>query len=495
MGLLRNIIGYGLSLRQLAKPRNKSELSQRDRLTNIIRHANTHCPYYKNAYDAFLEGEKDFSQEEFDYAFSHLPVINKNTITSHGEEFFSDELKNKKPLFNNETTPSLQQLLKSCFYEKDFVIPLTMSNKHQRWIDYHDARTYLNSLFSSLRKNGWKYGENIVLFMPENNNQLIKHLTKHNALLYHLIGLTIIPFKEINQQSVTHLLSILKNTKASTLITCPHALLRVAHIMHEENIAPYDKHLHHINLSGSYFLDCSKTFIYTMFPQSDIQCSYNTTKCGAIAHQSSLDTSCYKVFDDKIYLEQGPGNSIIITTYNQKAFPLIRYDTGDIGRIINHNDGSQEIHNLEGPLSSHLIGADGYMYFPSFFNIFINEINKELNDPIIDFALCYKNNDKSIPSHLDLTFILSNPTKKDKIRKTALEVLGPVFANYKIITASFPHHIEHDFSQKHQIIASKKENEKEISRYKKFEKIQPDHAQEQNTEKHTRQKGIIINEK
>jgi len=480
MGLMRNILGYGLALPVLSEP--EPSTSRRERLKQIIQHANTHCPYYKDKYTTFLEGEKDFTDEEFCYAFSHLPIIDRYQLDANNTEFRSDELDEKDELFNNDLSPSFWTLLKHALFKKSFTTSISLSGTSScRWLDRHDSQIYAGSVLHALSRNGWKRGQNFVAFMPE-SSYFTHKLVQRNNVLYHLFGLTIQPFKDITKDSVTQLLTTLKNTKATALITLPHALLRIAQIMDEENIAPYAP-LQYIKVSGSFFLDCNKTFIQTMFPNSDIQCSYGATECGIVAHQSSLNSFDYDVFDKYVYLEQGPDNSILVTTYHQKAFPLIRYKIEDMGRVINYNDGTQKIKSLEGNNSDHLTGTDGYMYFPSFFNIFINELNKALNDPIIDFTLSYDdgsgNNDKT---NLHLKFVLTDHTKKDKIRKTALEILKPIFANYKRITISFQPFIEHDFTTKYKVIQHNDAPPQRLSKYKEFEQIQPKPTPEQNTE-------------
>ena len=489
MYLLRNILGYGLTLP--VRERAGHLTSRRKRLAAIIRHANTHCPYYKGYYDPFVECEKDLTDEEFYYAFSHLPIIERRHLESDNGAFCSDEMNGLETLFSNGERPSFWTLLKHGLFKKDFSASLTLNTSSiKRWINRHDATIYVGSILRALMKNGWKRGQAFVAFLPK-GAYFTNNLAGINSILYHFFGLTVIPFEDITTHTVEALLSSLRNTGAKTLVTTPHALQRIAHIMHEQGFSPYEK-LKCINVSGAYFLDCNKTFVQTMFPESDIQCSYGAAECGMLAHQSSMSSYDYDVLDDYVYLEQGPGNSILVTTYNQTAFPLIRYKIEDMGRVISYKDGTQKIKSLEGSNTGYLIGADGYMYFPSFFNIFINELNKALNDPVMDFVLRYKNDKSGAPHHLDLSFVLSNPAKQDKIRKTALEVLKPVFANYKHITVSFPHHIEHDFTAKYKIINSKSAMPEKLGSYQKFRQIQPLTAKEQNTARRSARHAISL---
>ncbi|MFP4097771.1 MAG: hypothetical protein ACLFP8_00280 [Alphaproteobacteria bacterium] len=445
MSIIRNTLVYGLLLPDVAR----AKPSRRDKLTNIIHHANEHCPYYKGKYTHFLNCVKDFTQEEFNYAFDHLPIIHRNDLAAHSKQFQPETLKNTKNLLENGNLPPILTLIKNRVTNKDFAasVPLNAGTS-RRWINRHDAGLYTHSILRAMKKNGWQRSQRFASFMPQ-DTCFTSNLSHYKHSLKQMFGYTPISYTSLTKGTVEKLLKELKKTRTKMLLTAPGTLLRVAQIMKEENIGPYP-HLPAINLSGSPLLDCNKNIIMTMFPESDIQCSYGAKESGIIAHQSSLKSFNYDVFDDLVYLEQGAGNTILLTTYWQESFPLIRYNTGDVGRIVTTKDGKQKIKSLEGRQADHIIGADGYMYYPSFFNMFINEINKALNDPIIDFKLRY-GQIKGAPQ-LHLNFVLIDHSHKEKIKKTALDILQPVFSNYTHITIAFPNHIDHNATSKHKII-------------------------------------------
>ncbi len=464
MSIIHAALSYGLTLpvlqKRLGQKRSwrKSSKSRRMRLTEIIRHANVHCPYYKDKYDSFLESEKYFADEEFYYAFSHLPAIDKLSIAKYNNDFHSDTLikeqESKEAVSEDisQKPSSLWKLLKRAIFDKDFTTALSLGGFQEsvlRRMDHHDTLIYVQSILHALEKNGWKRGQSYVAFMPD-NTYFTNDLTKYNKVLNRVFGFTMLPYKDLTIENVDELLLTLKRTKAAMLIISPHALQRVAEIMHINNRPIYES-LPYINVSGEFLLDCSKYFIQTMFPNSDIQCSYGASECGMIAHQSALSSHDYDVLDELVYLEQSPDNGLLVTTYQQTAFPLIRYKIEDMGRIINCDHEKQKIKSLEGRKSDHLIGEDGYMYFPSFFNVFINELNKTLNGPIIDFMLRHGYEDSM--SYIQFNFVLTGHAKEDKIRKAAMNILKPVFANYDHISIAFPHHIDHnDNTTKYKII-------------------------------------------
>lgn len=187
-----------------------------------------------------------------------------------------------------------------------------------------------------------------------------------------------------------------------------------------------------------------------MFPDSDIQSTYGAVEFGEIAHQAGLSSFDYDVFDDYAYLEQGPDNTILVTALRQRAFPLIRYRIEDMGQVVNHPDGKQSLHMLEGKNTDFVVGSDGYIFYASFFNALINEINKAFGDPIIHFSLRHSGEEEG--GTMIASFVLQDENKKEMVEKAARENLENVFTNFSVIDIQFPNHFDHDYTRKFKII-------------------------------------------
>ena len=448
MKLLRNMTGYRFALSEHISPKS----SKRERLAKIIRFANANTPFYKGKFKALVESEKDLSDEEFFYAFSHLPIVEKQDLKDNNEGFKSDHISEKVDLMAGGKPPSFSQFIKHAIIKKDFYATLSTGGSSGiptfRWIDYQDANLFAQSFLHSFKLNGWKQGESFVVYYPLKSYFTNAYADQAKALSRYF-GFTMVPFEDVTKESVETLLKTLRSTNATLLVIFPCVLQRIAEIMHREGMEPFDR-LPCINVSGEFFLDCSKRFIQKMFPDSDIQMTYGAVEFGEIAHQSGLNSFNYDVFEDYVYMEQGPGNSMLVTAYHQKAFPLIRYKIEDMGQIITHENGTQSIRSLEGKNEDYLVGADNYMYFASFFNNFVNELNKALNNPIIHFMLRHGEDDGR--KYMHLNFVLEKTGKEEKIREASLASLNAVFSNYDEITVDFPEHFEHDYTRKFKII-------------------------------------------
>ncbi len=448
MKFLRKAIGYSLVL----KTPSKSTKTRRERLESIIIHANETTPYYKGRFTSFLENTKHLNDDEFFYAFRHLPIVEKQDLKDHNEAFASEHLKETVDLLAEGKTPSAFEFLKHAVVKKDFSASLSTGGTSgiptYRWIDYNDANIFAQSFLHSFKLNGWKPGESFVVYYPL-KSYFTGAYAEQAATLQRYFGFTMQPFETVTKESVEALLNTLRKNKASLLVIFPCVLQRVAEIMYRENMQPFTD-LACINVSGEFFLDCSKSFIQHMFPDSDIQSTYGAVEFGEIAHQRGLSSFDYDVFDDYGYIEQGPNNSILVTAYQQRAFPLLRYKIEDMGQVVNHKDGSQSITCLEGKNCDYLVGADGYMYFASYFNHIINDINARYNMPIIHFMLRHDDNEHG--KVMQLNFVLKKPGKEEKIKAEVMQTVGKTFSNYDHIDVNFPEFFEHDYTRKFKII-------------------------------------------
>lgn len=448
MTVISKYLGHSLIIRTP----EKTSLPRRERLLQILSHANRTTPFYKGKFDLFLNTSRTLSDDDFFYAFNHLPIATKQDLRENNDAFVSEALKNRQDILFGGNTPGAIELLNSLFIKKDFCASISTGGSSgvptYRWLDNHDANIFAQSFLHSFKLNGWKPGENFVVYYPL-KSYFTGAYAEREKVLRRLFGFTMVPFETIDRESVENLLRTLKTHQATLLVIFPCVLQRVAEIMAAENIPPCEN-LPCINVSGEFFLDCSKRFIQTMFPDSDIQSTYGAVEFGEIAHQEGLSALEYKVFDDYVYMEQGPENTMLVTSLRQKAFPLIRYQIEDMGQVSTAPDGSQKIVWLEGKNTDYIVGTDGYRYYASFFNALVNDINKSCGYPVIHFMLRIHTLENQ--SVLQANFVLRDAQKAPYIENTMLEALSRYFSNFDTFEIRFLPHFEHDYTRKFKII-------------------------------------------
>lgn len=451
MKVLRKFLGYKFILNTGFKKNRNT----REKITSLLRYANEHTPFYKGHFDLFLQSAASLSDAEFFYAYSHLPIATKQHLRDENESFMSEPLLHKTELMKDGKIPAVKNLIMNGLIKKNYYTTLSTGGSSgvptYRWLDYDDANVFAQSFLESFKCNGWSEGEDFVVFYPL-KSYFTGAYADNQKPLSQLFGFTMVPFETVTKESVNTLLQALRDTNATLLVIFPCVLQRVAEIMHEEGIAPLES-LKYINVSGEFFLDCSKTFIQSMFPNSDIQSTYGAVEFGEVAHQSGSSSFDYDVFDDYVYMEQGPQNSMLVTALHQKSFPLIRYQIQDLGQVITDEDGKQHIRHLEGKNEDFLVGADGYLYFASFFNGLINAINKDCDNAIIHFMLRHKPARTAMAtSWLQANIVLKDKSKEGFIYDAMMYELSNVFANYHQIEVTFRDHFDHDYTRKFKII-------------------------------------------
>lgn len=68
---------------------------------------------------------------------------------------------------------------------------------------------------------------------------------------------------------------------------------------------------------------------------------YGNAECGVIAHSRPLDPyNRLLIFDRAFFVEECEENPLVVTSFTNYGFPLIRYDTGDVGTVKKEAEGT-----------------------------------------------------------------------------------------------------------------------------------------------------------
>lgn len=86
--------------------------------------------------------------------------------------------------------------------------------------------------------------------------------------------------------------------------------------------------------------------------EKNLQCKvvnrYGNAECGVMAHSLWEDSyQRLKVFNRAFYFDEVDNGELVVTNFTNRSFPLIRYNTGDVGTIKNESTGSF-LYNLQG---------------------------------------------------------------------------------------------------------------------------------------------------
>lgn len=448
MSFISRYIGHSCLLKPLSKIR-----SRRIAIYDLLKYADTQIPFYKGRYSEFLNDAQSLNDAGFFNAFSRTPITTKQDLKNQNTAFLAPSLSSKKAIFDgaNDNIGHTINTLHTIFIKKNFIIPIstggTSGTPAYRWLDHHDANVMAQSFLESFHLNGWNRGDGFVLYYPL-QSYFTGTYAAFNDWLHRIFGFSVVPFQDINLESVKELLQTLESRKARLLVIFPCVLQRVAEIMREYSLEPF-KGLTSINVSGEFFFDCSKSFITEMFPNARIEMTYGAVEIGEIAHQHESSSFDYKVFDQYAYVEQGDNNTILVTSLRQKAFPMIRYEMEDKANIVTRPNAQQYMLELEGKNTDYILGSDGHKYYASFFNRFINTINPVCGHNIIHFRIRHDG------TTAKLSYVIKDNSTNIQtiIERETMQMMRLKFPQFHSIRVDFPKHFEHDYTRKFKIIA------------------------------------------
>jgi len=404
--------------------------------------------YYKEKYELFLNDS---------YSFSDLPYLTKEDLINNNDEMITPPYKKcnltcrsscitDPIIFDNEC--ALGQSTGGTSGKSTFV-----------WMNKYDAYMYIYTFITSFKKNGYNYGDKIMVFYPSNSYFTNEYEKSNNYLS--LINVYFLSFNTINKQKTIEFVDSINNNCPDFIVIFPFVLLQLC-----ININRYKLKLTHyprnINLSGEFLLNCSLNFCKKTFIDSNIENTYGAVEFGEIAHQVKDDKNTFEVFNEFCYLEN-KDDKIVVSSFINKTFPIIRYVMEDIGKIINKN-GKQYIVDLIGKNTNQiLIGNNKFTSLD--IDKLINVVN--INNNIISIVINYDD------SSMDINYIIYDKYSKEernKIKQDTVSFINNYFNNI-IYNVYFLENYKHDYLKKFKIIMKKDNTDNEpVGGYFKYKK-------------------------
>ena len=400
-------------------------------------------PYYKIKYESFFKKHDTCTTSNF----TDLPLLTKDELIEHNDMLINPPyqkctLKCRSSCVNDpfwfDETCAISQSTGGTSGKSAFI-----------WMNRYDAYLYIYSFVTSFKKNGYMYGDKGMVFYPA-NSYFTNEYEKDNNFLS-LINAYMLSFDKIDKAKTEQFVDSINTNRPEFLVIFPFVLLKLC-----INIRKYNMKLEHnpknINLSGEYLLDCSLHFCKETFPESNIENTYGAVEFGEIAHQVKGDKNTFEVFNQICYLENS-GDRIVVTSFINNTFPIIRYLMEDIGTIENKN-GKQYITNLIGKETNQII--IGNSKFTSLdVDKLVNYVN--MNNSIISLVIKY---DKK---SLDVNYIIYNKcsaAEEKQMRDKTVEFIGRFFPATKC-SVFFIEDYEHDYLKKFKIIMKKNNTDNE----------------------------------
>jgi len=394
-------------------------------------------PFYQERFHAFFERYSTCTDDNF----NALPFLTKEDLIEHNDDIIMPPYKKCSLTCRNsclsdpviyDTNCSIGQSTGGTSGKSTFV-----------WMNKYDAFRYIYTFITSFKKNGYMYGDKIMVFYPSNSYFTNEYERSNWYLLF--MNIYFLSFKTVDKEKTIEFVESINKNRPDFLVIFPFVLLQLC-----ININRYGIELKHfprnINLSGEYLLQCSLDFCRHTFKNSNIENTYGAVEFGEIAHQVKGEANTYEVFNQFCYLEN-KDDKIVVTSFINSTFPIIRYVMEDIGNIVNKN-GKQYIMNLVGK-NTNQITIQGRAFTSIDVDSMITSVNKDGN--IVSIVIEYDSDS------IDVTYIIYKEYTSDikrNIMYSTREALSRVFKNVNI-DVRFTEEYKHDYLKKFKIIIKK----------------------------------------
>ena len=306
---------------------------------------------------AYKNQIREITMENVYDVLHDMPIIDKAFVKSHIED-----------LTNKTCTEPLFLMRTSGTTGGGLVFPYTVRMENKHWGVWWRYRRALGIDLDTWC--GWFGGKRII--DPNNHKppfwrinrpgrQVMfssMHMTSETVGFYH---------KEIDQR------------RLSWLHGYPSHIAKFAALALDKGLEPL-LNVKFVTTGAENLLGNQMSLMQKMFPNAMIRQHYGLME--GVANISQNKEGEWAVDDDFAYVEFIPVSKdtpsvcrIIGTGFSNQAFPLIRYDTGDIATIERQPDGSIKVISIEGRSSNVLKGPDGFEINEARLSIVLHDFN------------------------------------------------------------------------------------------------------------------------
>jgi phenylacetate-coenzyme A ligase PaaK-like adenylate-forming protein len=393
--------------------------------------------FYINKYKSF------FNKYNYcnDNNFSEIPYLTKDELIEYNDDIITPPYKkcNLKCLSSCINDP--------LWYDNNCSIGQSTGGTSGKstfiWMNKYNAYLYIYTFMTSFKKNGYSYGDKIMIFYPSNSYFTNEYEKSNYYLLF--MNVFFLSFNKIDREKTLEFVNSINTNTPDLLVIFPFVLLQLCININKYNIkiTHYPKN---INLSGEFLLNCSLNFCKKTFLYSNIENTYGAVEFGEIAHQVKDDKNTFEVFNQFCYLEN-KDDKIVVTSLINETFPIIRYIMEDIGVIVNKN-GKQYITNLIGKNTNQIIINEN-KFTALDVDKLIDFVN--ISDNIISIVIEYDNH--SVDINYIIYKVYNTEDQQIIINKTNY-FMGNHFYRMKY-NINFLEKYTHDYLKKFKIIVKK----------------------------------------
>lgn len=319
-------------------------------------------PYYQGIFEA----NKDKDGYKLLQAF---PILTKADVKAH-----LDELRNK------DCTESMFEMRTSGTTGGGLVFPYTVRMENRHWAVWWRYRRRLGIDLDTWC--GWFGGKRII--DPNKKNAPYWRVNRPGRqVMFSTLHLT--------RETVGAFHDEIARRKLPWLHGYPSHIAKFAALALDAGLEPL-KNVKWVTTGAENLLGNQMSLMERMFPNAMIRQHYGLME--GVANMSQNKDGEWVIDDDFAYVEFIPVTEenpnvcrIIGTGFSNPAFPLIRYDTGDIATIERKSDGTVKVISIDGRSSNVLKGPDGFEINEARLSIVLHDFNNIVEAQFVQHSL------------------------------------------------------------------------------------------------------------
>ena len=335
----------------LDDPKSNASISLRQKSVEaFLKHATNTTPFYKK-YDG-IKNIEDF------------PVIKKSIIKESFEAFKSEAYINHNI---HKVSTSGSTGLSFFLYQ----------NKNKR------LRNYADSIYLYAKAN-YKIGSPLYKLIVWHSNN------KKGYLKAWLLNMVQYDVSQFTGENISQLVDMLSNDrqKNKVILCYASALESLAKYLEKNELFIENHGIKSIVSISEYLSTYTKTTLET-FLDVPVFSRYSNEEMGMIAQQTTASSSAFIVNHASYYVEilnleddkhVNPGDigRIVVTDLYNYAMPMIRFDTGDLGRYKFDAHGVMQLTEIEGRKMDVIYSTEGLMMSSYVTHAIFNKYYKDL---------------------------------------------------------------------------------------------------------------------
>ncbi|TKJ93363.1 hypothetical protein PaeCFBP13512_02900 [Paenibacillus sp. CFBP13512] len=328
-------------------------------LLEFMKHAAGQSPFYK-------ERLKEISDTNWNQSvFEEIPILKKYEIIGKEESLLTNQM---TKLYIEYTSGSTGQPLK-CY-----------KSHEEKW----KKAKLLWGLRTKHREVGPK--DLYAMFYAFNEEDLSTDSVAINNKVMYLSMLDMSP------KRLDDYYEALLKYRPQWILSVSTALYLFANHILERKLDPSELPIKYIEINGEMLFEYQKETIEKVFG-SIIYNHYGSREFWCIA--MSCNYGNLHLATEQMYVEiikpnkEGFGN-VVITDLSNRVWPLIRYDTGDIGRLIGNKCKCGSVHpiiEITGGRSTQYIQSGNWISNPILFHYAVTKVNRLFPDAIRQFRV------------------------------------------------------------------------------------------------------------